>query len=141
MELTLTTPSLLFPAISLLLLAYTNRYLSVAEVIRMIRRDHDSGFKRTAMVKQVELLDKRLDIIRNMQTVGTASLALASLTMLLIYIDQQTLARGAFGASIVLLIISMMMSLHETMLSNEAIGYEIDDLLVKEHARPDGPRE
>ncbi|TXG77682.1 DUF2721 domain-containing protein [Patescibacteria group bacterium] len=136
MELTLTTSSLLFLAISLLLLAYTNRYLSVTEVIRTIRRDHDSGFKRDAMVKQVGLLDKRLDIVCNMQ-VGTASLALASLTVLLICIDQQTLARGAFGASIVLLIMSMMILLHETMLSNEAIGYEIDDLLAKEHARPD----
>jgi hypothetical protein len=132
MEITLTTPSLLFPAISLLLLAYTNRYLAVANLVRTIRKDYDSGYKHSHVVSQVQSLSKRLEIIRNMQAVGIASLMMASLTMFLLYANLQVAGKVAFGISLWLLMVSMALSFYETVLSNNAIQFEIDDIVHKE---------
>ncbi len=132
MEITLTTPSLLFPAISLLLLAYTNRYLAVANLVRTIRKDYDSGYKHSHVVPQVQSLSKRLEIIRNMQAVGIASLMMASLTMFLLYANLQVAGKVVFGISLWLLMVSMALSFYETVLSNNAIQFEIDDIVHKE---------
>ncbi len=132
MEITLTTPSLLFPAISLLLLAYTNRYLAVANLVRTIRKDYDSGYKHSHVVSQVQSLSKRLEIIRNMQAVGIASLMMASLTMFLLYANLQVAGKVVFGISLWLLMVSMALSFYETVLSNNAIQFEIDDIVHKE---------
>ena len=45
MEITFNTPALLFPAISLLLLAYTNRYLALANLIRKLHDEYMKGEK------------------------------------------------------------------------------------------------
>lgn len=135
MEITLTTPSLLFPAISLLLLAYTNRYIAIANVIRNMSRDYRSGNNQSNLVFQMKLLHKRIEIVRRMQATGIGSLILASLSMFLIFADQQYAGKVVFGASLGVLIISMMMSFYETTLSNKALTYEIDNILRQSTAK------
>lgn len=73
MELTLTTPALLFSAISLLLLAYTNRFLAIAALVRGLRDkylENPSGL----LIGQIKNLRSRLSLIRNMQILGLSSL-------------------------------------------------------------------
>ena len=72
MEITLTTPSLLFPAISLLLLAYTNRFLGLASVVRSLHATYKTA-PDPIYVPQIENIRKRIKLIRDMQFLGAAS--------------------------------------------------------------------
>lgn len=74
-ELTLTTPALLFSAVSLILLAYTNRFLSYAQLVRQLR-DRYMENPTDITVAQIENLRKRLNLTRTMQGLGIASLLL-----------------------------------------------------------------
>jgi len=106
MEITLTTPALLFPAISLLLLAYTNRFLTLAALIRSLyaewRDNHDH-----VLFGQLKNLRKRVLLIRTMQTMGIASLFLCVLAMLLFYLELILAGEVVFALSLVLLMISL----------------------------------
>lgn len=135
MEITLTTPALLFPAISLLLLAFTNRYITVANVIRNLKKEYDQGDEGDNMVLQLRSLYKRIEIIRHMQEIGIASLFFASLSMFLIFANIQIVGKIVFGISLICLMVSMILSLHETTLSNKALAMEIDSILEKEEEK------
>ena len=74
-ELTLTTPSILFSAISLIMLAYTNRFLAYATVIRSLKIEHESN-PTAVTARQIENIRKRLYITRSMQLFGVLSLLL-----------------------------------------------------------------
>ncbi len=135
MEITLTTPALLFPAISLLLLAFTNRYITVANVIRNLKKEYDQGDEGDNMVLQLRSLYERIEIIRHMQEIGIASLFFASLSMFLIFANIQIVGKIVFGISLICLMVSMVLSLHETTLSNKALAMEIDSILEKEEEK------
>ena len=87
-ELTLTTPALLFSAVSLILLAYTNRFLSYAQLVRQLR-DRYMENPTDITVAQIENLRKRLNLTRTMQELGMAGLFFIVVNMFLIYIGQQ----------------------------------------------------
>lgn len=127
MELTLTTPALLFPTISLLLLAYTNRFLAIANVIRGLH----ARFKEdpTENVRgQLQSLRQRVRIIRNMQALGISSLFLCVLCMIVIYAGWQELAKGIFGVSLFLLLLSLALSFREIQISVNALNLQLSDL-------------
>ena len=90
-ELTLTTPALLFSAVSLILLAYTNRFLSYAQLVRQLR-DRYMENPTDITVAQIENLRKRLNLTRTMQGLGIASLFFCVVSMFLIYIGLQLLS-------------------------------------------------
>ena len=105
-ELTLTTPSILFSAISLIMLAYTNRFLAYAQVIRNLKGEHES--RPNAMTKlQIDNLKKRLYMARSMQIYGVMSLLFCVICTLFIYIGLQTVAVYTFGLALLLLVISL----------------------------------
>ena len=105
-ELTLTTPSILFSAISLIMLAYTNRFLAYAQVIRNLKGEHEN--RPSAMTKlQLDNLRKRLYMARSMQIYGVISLLLCVVCTFFIYIGLQTLAIYTFGVALLLLVISL----------------------------------
>ena len=84
-ELTLITPSVLFSAVSLILLAYTNRFLAYAQLVRTLKDRYEQD--RSAVTQaQIENLRKRLNLSRLMQVFGTVSLFLCVVTMFVIYI-------------------------------------------------------
>lgn len=84
MEINITTPALLFPAISLLLLAYTNRFLTIATLIRSLHKNYKEN-PQTALLCQIENLRKRVSLIKHMQRVGMASLFFCILCMFLLF--------------------------------------------------------
>ena len=126
-ELTLTTPALLFPAISLLLLAYTNRFLAIAALIRQLHgqyNDHpDSRIKG-----QIENLRKRVILTRNMQGLGILSLFLCVLCMFLLFAEEYEFGKWVFGASLLLLLASLGLSVREIQISINALELQLSDL-------------
>ena len=126
-ELTLTTPALLFSAISLIMLAYTNRFLAYASVVRNL---HDKYLEKKdkRFIKQIENIKKRLYLTRSMQIFGISSLLLCVLTMFLIYIEQHTLAVWVFGVALILLIISLFLLILEIQISVKALEHHISDI-------------
>jgi hypothetical protein len=124
MDFTLTTPALLFPAISLLLLAYTNRYLTLAGLIRNLcdRQQQDS---EDFIIGQIRNLRKRIYLIRNMQIFGVISFFLCVTTMLLLFFGQILLGEITFTASLIGLMISLGMSIKEISMSVGALDLQL----------------
>jgi len=127
MELTLSTPALLFPAISLLLLAYTNRFLTLANLMRELyaryRTEPDPRIKG-----QLVNLRYRIGIIRNMQVFGVASFFGCVLSMFMLFASLPELGKWIFGASLILLLVSLGLSLREIQVSIDALTLQIADL-------------
>ena len=126
-QLTLTTPALLFSAISLIMLAYTNRILAYAAVVRSLHDKYKKD-KNQGLVRQIKNLRKRLYLTRAMQIFGISSLLLCVLTMFLIYIEQHVIAVWIFGMALILLIISLGLLIREIQISVEALEYHLSDL-------------
>lgn len=127
----LTTPALLFPAISLLLLAYTNRFLTLAQVIRQL---HASPDRAAALVqRQIPGLKRRIALIQYMQSFGVLSFLLCALAMLALFAKEVGVGQVLFGISIVSLALSLVLSLLEVLISTNALAVVVEDT---EHARP-----
>jgi len=126
-ELTLTTPALLFSAISLIMLAYTNRFLAYAAVIRNL---HSEYLKKNdkSLIHQIKNLKLRINLTRWMQIFGISSLLLCVLTMFLIYVGQQKIAVWVFGIALILLIISLILLIKEIQISAKALNVHISDI-------------
>lgn len=127
MEITLTTPALLFPAISLLLLAFTNRFLAIATLIRQLHKSYVENPKNV-LEGQLKNLRKRLFLIRAMQLFGVLSLFLCVLAMFFIYLRIAGWGEALFGISLVSLLISLFISLREIQLSTKALDLELSDM-------------
>ena len=131
--LTLTTPALLFSAISLIMLAYTNRFLAYAAIIRNLR-DKYLQHQDASIIRQINNLKLRVTLTRYMQIAGITSLLFCVLTMFLIYINYQLIAAWAFGIGLVLLIVSLLFLIWEIQISAKALRHhlgEIEDHLNK----------
>ena len=126
-QLTLTTPALLFSAISLIMLAYTNRFLAYAAVIRNL---HDIYLqkKQASLLRQIKNLKLRLNLTRWMQIFGISSLLFCVLTMFLIYVKQQMIAVYLFGFALILLIVSLAFLIWEIQISVKALEHHINDI-------------
>ncbi|MGB0429421.1 MAG: DUF2721 domain-containing protein [Bacteroidia bacterium] len=130
-ELTLTTPAVLFSAISLLLLAYTNRFLAIANLIRTLYAKY-TDTKSELIRGQIQNLKKRVYIIRSMQFAGISSLFLCVLSMFLIYVTAMLLAEIVFGVALILLIISLALSGWEINISVQALELHLKELKEKD---------
>ena len=124
-ELTLTTPSILFSAISLIMLAYTNRFLAYASVIRNLKKEHESNPSPITQ-QQMDNLRRRLHMTRSMQIYGVSSLLLCVVCTLLIYIGLQKTAVYTFGAALGLLVVSLWISIRELLISVRALEVHLD---------------
>ncbi|MBU2919410.1 MAG: hypothetical protein ACJAZB_000294 [Psychrosphaera sp.] len=127
---TLTTPALLFPAISLLLLAYTNRFLVLAQLIRELNQRDNSGLE-LVVKRQITTLRKRLHLIRAMQSAGVMSFLLCTLAMFLIFVEMPLLGSIFFGCSLASLTISLVLSLFEVHISTRAIEIELESMAAQ----------
>jgi hypothetical protein len=127
MNIDFTTPSLLFPAVSLLLLAYTNRFLALAALIRSL---HDRYQEKATnrIIAQIDNLRYRVILVRNMQAFGASSMLLCVLCMFLLFFGEHFLAKVVFGASLALMIISLGLSIREIQISVNALHLELRDL-------------
>lgn len=131
MSINITTPALLFPAISLLLLAYTNRFLAIATLIRSLHKKHQEFPNHKIIVGQIQNLRTRLSLIKGMQVFGVLSFFLCILSMFMLFQDLQILGNYAFGVSMVLLMISLAISLRELQISTKALNLELSDMEIR----------
>ncbi len=127
MELTVSTPALLFSTVSLLMIAFTNRFLAISSLIRDL---HDK-FRTTpdkVYVAQIQNLHRRLLLIRNIQITAVMSLLLSAVCMFAIFQEQQLLARWLFGSALGLQIIALAISAFEISISINALQIELSDM-------------
>ncbi|MFW6218630.1 MAG: DUF2721 domain-containing protein [Bacteroidota bacterium] len=127
MNLTLSTPALLFSAISLLMLAYTNRFLALASLVRNLHARYKESPEKL-LLGQINNLQKRIQLIKRMQIWGIMSLLLCVLCMFLIYINALDIAVIIFGIALLLLIGSLALSVWEIKISVHALNLHLSDL-------------
>ncbi len=126
MDMTITTPSLLFPAISLLLLAYTNRFVVLTNVIRQLSNTTEENVELQLLVRrQMDNLRLRIQVIRRMQAFGVLSFVLCTLSMFALLMHWSITGQLLFANSLILLVISLMFSFYEVNISTEAINIEL----------------
>lgn len=128
MEISFNTPALLFPAISLLLLAYTNRFLALANLVRKLHDEYEKGKGNHIVIKQIHSLRYRLRLVRYMQTLGVFSFVCSVLTMYSIYSEWVVVSRYVFATALLSLLISLVISLIEITQSTKALELELSDI-------------
>jgi peptidoglycan/LPS O-acetylase OafA/YrhL len=126
-ELTLATPALLFSAISLIMLAYTNRFLAYASLVRSLHARY-MEHKNKVLLWQIKNLRQRLALTRGMQVLGISSLLLCVATMFFLYIGTATLAEVVFGIALLLLIGSLTLLIWEIQISTRALDLHLGDM-------------
>lgn len=128
MEITFNTPALLFPAISLLLLAYTNRYLALANLIRKLHDEYMKGEKNHLLLKQIKILRTRINLVRMMQASGVFSFLCCVVTMYGVYQQWVNMNHYIFALSLLSLLASLIISLIEISQSTKALEWELSDM-------------
>ena len=130
MEISINTPALLFPAISLLMLAYTNRFLALASLIRNLHSNYKDHTDKEGVLKQIKNLRLRLRLIRQMQLFGVLSLFLCVLSMFFVYERISMWANFLFACSLIAMLVSLFLSLYEIQISTRALEIELGDMGV-----------
>lgn len=131
MEVTLTTPALLFPTVSLLMLAYTNRFMTLASIIRNLHaryRDEDDE----NLLGQIANLRYRVYLIRNMQIAGVLSLLFCVFSMFALFAGWVFGGQWSFAIALILMIVSLGISLRELQVSVGALDLLLMDMEEQE---------
>lgn len=130
MEIEISTPALLFPAISLLLLAYTNRFLTTGQIIRSISH-HAREHSELELAGQIKNLKKRLELTKWMQFFGVVSMLLCTISMFALFLGFYDVGKKIFGLSLLTMCLSLCISLWEVYISSNALNLELKDLYEK----------
>jgi TRAP-type mannitol/chloroaromatic compound transport system permease large subunit len=128
MELELSTPALLFSAITLLMLAFTNRFLAIASLIRGLHKSYLDAQDKESIVKQIHNLRRRLRLIKNMQLFGVGSFLLCVICMYLLFHGFTGAANWVFVGSMGSLLVALVLSMIEIQLSTKALNLEMGDM-------------
>jgi hypothetical protein len=128
MKLEFSTPALLFPAITLLMLAYTNRFLALASLIRKLHGEYTKDAENKLIINQIKSLRRRIHMIRYMQSFGILSFFLCVLCMYCVYLEATQLSHVLFATSLICLMISLFISLVEIQVSTKALDFELSDM-------------
>ncbi len=129
MQFTINTPALLFPAITLLMLAYTNRFLALATLIRNLHTKYKQVPEERAIIhEQIKNLKRRLVLVKQMQACGILSFFICVLCMLFVYLNREVWAFTTFGLSLICLLLSLALSLNEIFISTKALEIELKDM-------------
>lgn len=127
-EININTPALLFPAITLLMLAYTNRFLSLASLVRKLHEEYNRGEKERNILSQIKNIRSRLNLIRYMQAFGILRFLCCVLCMFTIYQNWMVPANIIFAGSLIFLTLSIVLSLLEINKSTRAIELVLSDI-------------
>ena len=128
MELTISTPALLFSTVSLLMIAFTNRFLALASLIRDLHVKYKTEEEKENIIAQIIGLKRRIRIVRNIQIIAISSLLLSAVCMLLIFLQKELAAKWFFGGALMLQIIALTLSVREITLSMNALELELSDI-------------
>jgi len=127
MDIEISTPALLFPAVSLLLLAYTNRFLAVAQLIRLLHRQSNER-DTFDEYKQIQSLKHRLELTKWMQFFGVLSILLCTFSMFALFLQYLDMGKKVFGLSLIAMCMSLFISLWEVIISTKALNLELSDM-------------
>ena len=128
MQLEISTPALLFPAITLLVLAYTNRFLAVSSLIRNLHAKVNLEGKDKRVMGQIKNLRTRVELIRAMQALAVLSFSVNVASMFAFYSDVLLLADYLFGAGLLFLLFSLILCLIEIHISTKALNIDLSDM-------------
>ncbi|MCK9401798.1 MAG: DUF2721 domain-containing protein [Chitinophagaceae bacterium] len=128
MDISINTPALLFPAISLIMLAYTNRFLALSNRVRSLHDKYQNHEQKLIIHGQIKNLRYRLKLIKNMQALGVLTFLSCILCMYLIYVEAMPFAHIVFAISLVTFSASLALSLLEIQLSTKALELELSDM-------------
>ncbi len=128
MDITINTPAILFPAISLIMLAYTNRFLALSSRVRSLHDKYQNHEQKHIIHGQIKNLRYRLKLIKNMQALGVLTFLSCILCMFLIHSEYFIAANIIFAFSLVTFSASLALSLLEIQLSTKAIELELSDM-------------
>lgn len=126
-EFSLVTPTLLFSAVSLIMLAYTNRFLSYAQLVRNLKDKYVKD-RSEVTAAQIANLRKRLNLTRSMQILGISSLFCCVVSMFFCFFSLRVTAIIIFGIALLLLISSLGLSIRELVISTRALEIHLNDL-------------
>ncbi|MBT1709491.1 DUF2721 domain-containing protein [Fulvivirgaceae bacterium PWU5] len=128
-NISINTPALLFPAITLLMLAYTNRFLALATLIRNLHAKYKQVQEERDVIRaQIRNLKKRLVLIKQMQAAGIVSFFFCVLSMLSFFLQYEVCAITIFGLSLIFLLLSLALSLNEVYISTKALEIELKNM-------------
>ena len=127
-DISINTPALLFPAITLLMLVYGNRFLAIANRIRSLHEDYNKAEVKHIALGQIKSLRARLNLIRYMQGLGALSFFCCVLCMYFIYRSWLHAANIIFAASMITLLGSIVLSFIEIQQSTKALELELSDI-------------
>ena len=130
MTLQIETPALLFSATSLILLAYTNRFLTIASIVRGLKKNYDEEANKSILL-EIQNLNLRITLIRYMQLFGVLCLFLSVFSMMLLFFEYHTISLYLFGLSMLSLLISLGISFWEISISVNALRVHLSDLVEK----------
>ena len=128
MTLSIETPALLFSATTLILLAYTNRFLTIAQLIRELKKTYKREENKSILL-EIKNLNLRLTLIRYMQLMGVLCLFLSVLAMMVLSLEMNHLGIYLFGASMLCLLLSLGISFWEISISVNALHLHLRDLM------------
>lgn len=128
MDISINTPALLFPAISLIMLAYTNRFLALANRVRSLHDEYNRTEHKAVLHGQIKNLRYRLKLIKQMQALGVLAFLSCILCMYFIYIEWMVMSRWIFAFSLLSFSCSLAISLWEIQLSTKALELELSDM-------------
>jgi hypothetical protein len=128
MDISINTPALLFPAISLIMLAYTNRFLALSNRVRSLHDKYQNHEQKLIIHGQIKNLRYRLKLIKNMQALGVISFLASILCMFLIYTGYNSVASAVFAFSLLSFAVSLGISFLEIRLSTRALELELSDM-------------
>lgn len=134
MTLSIETPALLFSATSLILLAYTNRFLTIAQIVRGLKKTYDQDRNKSILL-EIKNLNRRLTLIRYMQLFGVLCLFLSVFGMLVLFLEQPQIGIYLFGFSLLSLLISLGFSFWEISISVTALRLHLSDIAEEENLK------
>jgi Na+/melibiose symporter-like transporter len=128
MDITINTPAILFPAISLIILAYTNRFLALSNRVRSLHEKYNESENKKNIHSQIKNMRYRIRLIKNMQGLAIFSILSCIVSMYCIYLDKMNTANIFFGIGMFAFIASLLLSLREIQLSTKALETELSDM-------------
>ena len=128
MDITINTPAILFPAISLIILAYTNRFLALANRVRLLHEKYNEVENKKIIHSQIKNMRYRIRMIKNMQGLAVFSILSCIVSMFCIYLERMNLANFLFAVGMFAFIASLAISLREIQLSTKALEMELSDM-------------
>jgi hypothetical protein len=122
-----STPALLFPALSLILLAYTNRFVSLSKLIRGLHATYIQKQDQNILA-QLKNLRRRIILIRNMTATGIGAIFLCVGCMFLIHSGYNAYAVYVLSAALMLMLFSLGQCMLEIVISTHALMLELSDI-------------